>query len=153
MEVKTIKKEKKVQLEQLITFDTTAIEYTPKDKLGITGMTLTADYTRIDFYYRAPAYYTNGGWASMEPKSYIRAVGSENKLFLTGARGIPLTPAKHYFKRYGEILYYSLFFPALPKSVTSIDIIELEKPGHYFNFYDVSVLSKLINVNEELSAN
>jgi hypothetical protein len=43
--------------------------------------------------------------------------------------------------------------PAIPKSTTAINIVEMEKPGTYFNFYNVSVISKPINVNKELCAN
>ncbi len=153
MNVKTSKKEKEEAFLEMINFNTIQIDYTEKEEIGIKGITFTADLTRIDFFYWAPNKYINGGWASMEPSSFIRPVGSSVKMKMVGSFGIAIAPNKHYFKRCGEMLYYSLFFPALPKGTQAIDIIELEKPGNYFNFYDVSVLTKPINVDEELSAN
>ena len=53
------------------------------------------------------------------------------------AVNIPLAPQKFHFKRCGQLHSYSLYFPALPKDTQTIDIIELEAPGTYFNFYGI----------------
>ena len=96
--------------------------------------------TRIDFLYKAPSYYINGGWVQMNRHCFIRPCGSNTKLTLVKAVNIPLAPVKHYFRKCGEILCYTLYFPALPKGTNSIDIIEAEGPGgNWFNFYGVSL--------------
>ena len=108
-------------------------------KLGhrMAGIELTDEYTRIDFIYRSPDHYINGGWIQMEGTAYISPVGSGMKYRLVQAINIPITPIKHYFKREGEFHTYTLIFPALPTSTEKIDIIEKEAPGSYFNFYGV----------------
>ena len=96
------------------------------------------NYTRIDFLYCNGSY----AWVQIDPNSFIRPVGSEVRFPLIKAQGIPLTPQKYYFRNVNETIYYTLYFAALPKSVTSIDIIEKEvnTPAHnYFNFYGVSM--------------
>jgi hypothetical protein len=96
--------------------------------------------TRIDFLYRAPHYYINGGWVQISRHTFIRPCGSDKKLTMVKAVNIPIAPTKHFFKKSNEILCYTLYFPALPKGTSSIDIIEAEGPGgNWFNFYGVSV--------------
>jgi hypothetical protein len=95
---------------------------------------------RIDFLYKTPSFYENGGWIQMSPDCFIRPCGSTTKLKLVKAENIPLAPSKHFFKTNKDILSYSLYFPALPEDTTSIDIIEYEGPGsNWFNFYGVSL--------------
>ena len=98
---------------------------------------LSDEYTRIDFVYRAPQMYINGGWIQMESNAYIQPVGSQVKYYLLRAINIPIAPIKHYFKRKGEFHTYTLIFPALPADTTKINIIEKEAPGTYFNFYNI----------------
>jgi len=99
---------------------------------------LDENFTRIDFVYNNGKF----GWVQIDPKSYIRPVGSEAQYPLIKAQGIPLAPKKHYFKKENEVIYYTLYFAALPKSVRAIDIIEKESNAlgqYYFNFYRVSM--------------
>jgi hypothetical protein len=81
----------------------------------------------------------------MERNAYISPVGSNTKYRLLRAIGIPIKPRKHYFKKEGEFHTYSLIYPALPLETTSINIIEKEAPGTYFNFYGIDY-SKWITV-------
>ena len=97
---------------------------------------LEEDYTRIDFVYNNVKY----DWVQIEANSFIRPVGTKTCYTLVKAQGIPYAPKKYNFKSANETLYYTLYFPALPKNVKEIDIIEKELPhGNYFNFYGVSM--------------
>lgn len=97
----------------------------------------TDEHTRIDFIYRAPDKYINGGWIQMDSNAYISPVGSSTKYRLLQAINIPIAPLKHYFKHKGEFHTYTLIFPALPRETEKINIIEKEAPGTYFNFYGI----------------
>ena len=125
--------------ESFIGYNPDALDHTRK--LRVKAIELTDDYTRIDFIYRSPDYYVNGGWIEMDPLTYISPVGSGRKYQLMKAINIPLAPMKHYFKRSGELHTYSLIFPALQKSTRQIDIIEKLAPGNYFNFFNVNFSS------------
>lgn len=116
-------------------YNPNGLDHTLKHR--IKSIEITDDYTRIDFIYRSSMIYINGGWIQMERNAFIKPVGSTTKYPLLRAIGIPIAPIKHYFKRQGEYHSYSLIFPALPAGTKSIDIIEKEAPGTYFNFYGV----------------
>ncbi len=107
----------------------------PDTKLKIMRIEMEEDYTRIDFVYNNGKF----AWVQIDPASFIRPVGSDLRLTLVKASGIPCMPNKKFFDNPNETLYYTLFFPALPKGTESIDIIEREAPGTYFNFYGVSM--------------
>ena len=105
----------------------------------------TDEYLRIDFIHHADPKYVSGGWVQMLPETFIRPEGTDQRLTLIKAEGIPLAPVKHFYKSIYETLNYSLFFPRVSKDVEFIDIIE--KPGGdntFFNFYGVAV-SKIIS--------
>jgi hypothetical protein len=112
---------------------------------------LEAEYTRIDFLYKAKSYYLRGGWVNMRGDAFIRPAGTVTQYPLVRAVNIPLSPEKHFFQSSKEFLAYTLFFPALPAEVSKIDIIEHEGPGgNWFNFYGVSlqkVKRELVMVN------
>ena len=107
-------------------------------KHRVKSIELNDEFTRIDFIYRSPDLYINGGWIQIDKNSYIRSVDSDQKHRLVQAINIPYAPQKHYFKRKGQFHTYSLIFPPLPKETKAIDIIEKEAPGTYFNFYDIA---------------
>lgn len=147
METK-IKKKKELDWKQDLEksykrYNPNALDHTLNHRMK--SIEITDAYTRIDFIYRSSMIYENGGWIQMERNAYIKPVGSTTKYRLLRAIGIPIAPLKHYFKRQGEYHSYSLIFPALPASTKSIDIIEKEAPGTYFNFYGVDY-SKWMNV-------
>ena len=111
--------------------------YDPNTEIQVKKIELTENFTRIDFLYTAPDYYDNGGWVNIAKETFIRPVGSNEEYRLVYTSNIPFAPLKHYFKHCGEILVYTLIFPALPKNTLAIDIIEKEGLPNYFNFYNV----------------
>lgn len=115
-----------------------------KNDHRIKSIEATEEYTRIDFIYRSPKKYVNGGWIQMDAGAYIQPVNSNIKYGLIKAIGIPIAPKKHYFQRQGEYHTYTLIFPALPKNTTQINIIEKEAPGTFFNFYGVDYSNWMI---------
>jgi len=98
---------------------------------------LNEEYTRIEFKYTSSQEYINGGWIKMERNSFIRDTLSKRTYPLLFALNIPIAPEKFHFRRKGQVHYYTLVFPALPKSTKTIDIIEKEAPGNYFNYYNI----------------
>lgn len=98
------------------------------------------DYTRVDFVYHAPSKYLNGGWVQLHRSMFIRPTGSDLRLGMIKAAGISYAPVKHFFNHAGEVLYFTVWFPAVPVGTTLIDIIEADiHGGTYFNFYGVSL--------------
>jgi hypothetical protein len=134
-------------------FENPISEYTPNEHMGIEKISLDDDFTRIDFVYIAPKKYINGGWIQIDSWCFIRPIGSEVRYKMIRAIHIPVAPTKYIFKRCGEVHHFSLLFPALPKNVKHIDIIERLAEGTYFNFFKVALqhqeptLIRIINEN------
>lgn len=128
-------------------------DFTPNEHMGIEQITLNEDNTRIDFVYISPKDYKNGGWIQMDANCFIRPVGSEIRYKMKQAINIPIAPNKYHFKRSGQILRFSLLFPALPKEVKAIDFIEKHAEGTYFNFFNIALqhneptLIRIVNEN------
>ena len=135
-------------------FKSPTSEYTPDSQIGIECVSIDDNYTRIDFIYISPKHYTNGGWVQICGEAFIRPSGTDKKYYLIKSINIPIAPNKHYFKKSGQLLQFSLLFPALPKTVTEIDIIEKLAPGSYFNFFRVGLTKNqplLICLNHNLN--
>jgi hypothetical protein len=128
-------------------------QQTPNEHFGIEKTSLDDDFTRIDFVYIAPKKYVNGGWIQIDSGCYIRPIGYDICLKMIQAVNIPIAPSKYYFKSKGQVHHFTLLFPALPKSVKQIDIIERLAEGSYFNFFRVALqhnepaLIRIINEN------
>ena len=119
---------------------------------GIQRIVQEEEFTRIDFVYRASPKYINGGWVQIDRETFIRPSLTGIRLTLVQAVNIPVSPKKRWFKKVGEYLYYTLYFPKLPDDVVAIDIIEREaaRPHNFFNFYGVSlekIAGEIIIVN------
>lgn len=116
----------------------------PDSDVAISEIEVNDELTRIDFFYVSSRIYDKGGWIQMYPSCYIRPHGTDLKLKLIKAERIPIAPTKFHFQCQGQAHSYTLYFPALPKGTTMIDIIE--RDGHFpndFNFYSVSVRENL----------
>ncbi len=144
MEIKIDEKTEEVTLIDIETyvFKNPVSEHAPEKNIGIESISFDDELTRIDFVYIADRGYGNGGWVQIERNSFIRPAGSDVKYSLIKAINIPYAPIKHFFKCRGQVLRYTLLFPALPKNTKEIDIIEKLAPGNYFNFFRVQLNNK-----------
>jgi hypothetical protein len=124
---------------ETIVFTNPISDFTPNEHMGIEQITLNEENTQIDFVYISSKYYKNGGWIQMDADCFIKPVGSEVRYKMIQAINIPIAPNKYHFKRSGQVLRFSLLFPALPKEVKAIDFIEKHAEGTYFNFFNIAL--------------
>jgi hypothetical protein len=120
------------------------LEEGPDSDVAISEIEVNEELTRIDFFMISSLIYDRGGWIQMHPSCYIRPHGTDLKLQLIKAEGIPIAPTKYYFQCQGQAHSYTLYFPPLPKGTTMIDVIE--RDGNFpndFNFFSVSVRENL----------
>lgn len=68
---------------------------------------------------RNGGYYT---WMTIDPNTYIKVNGK--KYSLTRAEGIAISPNRTSFSYEGETKTFTLYFPPIPKTTTSMDLIE-----------------------------
>jgi hypothetical protein len=135
------------------TFKSPLSESTPCKYLGIDKIIMHEEYTQIDFVYIAPKKYIKGGWIQIDAKSYIQPANSDTRYPLLEARNISIAPTKLHFNSAGQVHHYSLIFPALPKNVKQIDIIEKLAEGSYFNFFNVALQHNVPTVIRMISEN
>jgi hypothetical protein len=101
---------------------------------------LHPEYTKIDFGYTAKEMYDSGGWIRIEKETFIEIKENGKRYFLTHSEGIPINPEHHYFESKKEWRYFSLFFPAIPLTNCTINIIEIENGSiNDFNYYDIEL--------------
>ncbi len=101
---------------------------------------LQSDYTKIDFGYTAKEMYDNGGWIRIAPETYIEIIETGKQFILDRTEGIPISPEHHYFESSKEWRYFSLYFPAIPQTDCTLNIIEIENGSRNdFNYYDVEL--------------
>jgi hypothetical protein len=136
----TLIEEPLVAKEPTITICNPDMEFRSNTSMDVMKIELTEEYTKINFIHYADKIYIDGGWVQIQGNTFIRVLGSSDKLTLLKAINIPIAPNKHFYKSDHECLYFTLLFPSIPKSTTHIDIIEKEGGGHtFFNFYGVSM--------------
>ena len=101
---------------------------------------LDTEYTKIDFGYTAKEMYIKGGWIRMEQDTFLEIKETGKRYVLTQAIGIPINPEHHYFESKKEWRYFSLYFPAIPQTDCTINIIEIENGSlNEFNYYGVAL--------------
>ena len=102
---------------------------------------LDKEYTKIDFGYTAKEMYIKGGWIRMEQNTFIEIKETGKRYVLTQAIGIPINPEHHYFESKKEWRYFSLYFPAIPQTDCTINIVEIENGSRNdFNYYGVELM-------------
>lgn len=74
-------------------------------------------------------------WCQIDPQSYIVANG--RKYTLKNAEGIALAPQKTYPSYRGGDIDCKLYFPPIPKNITSIDFIESQDSR--WKFYGIKI--------------
>ncbi len=125
--------------EVLEVFESPTSEITPNKRMGIERIILHTNYTHVDFVYIASKKYLNGGWIQLHQDCFLRPSGTEIEYKMIEAIAIPIAPSKLHFNAPGQVHHYSLVFPALPKNIEYIDVIEKKEKGTFFNFYGIAL--------------
>ncbi len=94
--------------------------------------------------------YKPGWWISIPKKTFIQPVGSDEKLYVDSAEGIPIKE-RYTMPESGKV-DYKLYFPAIDESVSKLDFGEGNDGGSWF-IYDIQLKLELFQslLPEELS--
>lgn len=84
--------------------------------------------------------HSPGNWISVPDQSFIQAVGSKEKLFITSAEGIKINE-QFTMPAAGETRY-QLYFPKIDASVSQLDFGEANEGGSWF-IYDIVLKPEL----------
>ena len=89
----------------------------------VLSIRLSKDYTIVTLsdnnLSRDGGYYS---WMTIDPQTYILANGQKYKLIKAEANA--LSPSLTYFSHAGETKTFTLYFPPIPQTTSSIDLIE-----------------------------
>ena len=84
--------------------------------------------TIVHCTYVAKIKYVNGGWVNIHPKTVLHQsegfLEKMEQLELLHAFNVPLAPAKHYFSQQGDVIRFTLYFPALPANWNFFNLVE-----------------------------
>ena len=109
-------------------------------KLKVKSVNANAENCVIDLIYTN--LFKGESWANINPETFIRIKGSEERFKLQKSIGMPLGPERTQLQKKYEVLTFKLIFPALPEGTTHFDIIENEEDEEAFNLFNVSVLQE-----------
>ncbi len=85
------------------------------------------DHTEVDFIF--PIFYSKQ-WISTPSKSYIVDPKSgERYQVLESARGVPMDRYSRVIDQVGQSVVFTLIYPAIPKHIKKIDILEYQIEG------------------------
>ena len=111
-----------------------------KDNPDLLRIIMYSDYTKIDFGYTAKEMYDSGGWIRIAPTTYVEIIETGKQFILDRTEGIPIFPEHHYFESTKEWRYFSLYFPAIPQTDCTLNIIEIKNGSRNdFNYYGVEL--------------
>lgn len=79
----------------------------------------------------------DGYWFNISPETYIEDKATGKKYRMTNCEGISRSPEKSYHPNGHGLVKFKLFFPSLPSTVTTIDLIESEESA--WRFYNIRV--------------
>ncbi|MFY9308128.1 MAG: hypothetical protein WAQ28_03660 [Bacteroidia bacterium] len=107
------------------------------DNLRLLRVELSADYTKMDFGYRASEKQEKGRKIRISKKTYLW--DKKNKFKLTRAFNIPIAPNSYYFKTTDDWLFFSLYFEPLPIKTSEIMLMDEEFDKMDFNIWDITL--------------
>jgi hypothetical protein len=101
---------------------------------------LFPEFTKVDFGYTTTDTYNYGGWIKISSKTYIEIVETKERFVLTHAVGITIAPAKRNFESNRDWQYFSLYFPPIKQTNSTINIVEkINGNKNEFNYYDIEL--------------
>ena len=98
--------------------------------LTIKSVTLEHDYTAVEIISKGISE-----WCNIDRNTYIMVDGK--RYTMTKAEDIKIAPDKTYFSYPGQEITFTLYFPAIPSSATSMDLIE--SPNSLWKFYGIKI--------------
>jgi hypothetical protein len=148
-------------------YDKPSFSLTSHPTLEITNVVKWGDQTVVNIRVQNQRI---SGTFCFDRESFLRNSLGEGEWKLVSLDGIPACPDQHRFKSIGEVLEFSLVFPAIPDEVTYIDLMEgcedacvsvkyillnedmNNRINEGFNLYETGRLSASLQVFEEIMA-
>ena len=105
------------------------------ERARIKSVTLGRDYTAVEIIYNNQSGSIYYQWCNIDRNTYILVNGT--RYTMTKAEGIKIAPDKTYFSYAGQDITFTLYFPSVPTSATSMDLIESSDSD--WKFYGIKI--------------
>lgn len=115
--------------------NTPSVRSTIAERAKIKSVTLGHDYTAIEIISNNQSGNKYYQWCNIDRNTYIMVNGT--RYTMTKAEGIKIAPDKTYFSYAGQDITFTLYFPKIPSSATSIDLIE--STDSEWKFYGIKI--------------
>lgn len=93
------------------------------------------DYTAVEITSNNQSGNSYYQWCNIDRNTYIMVNGT--RYTMTKAEGIKIAPDKTYFSYAGQDITFTLYFPPIPTSATSMDLIE--SSDSKWKFYGIKI--------------
>ncbi len=104
------------------TIEYPTVSRTTAERAKIKSVKLTKDYTAIEITSNNQSGNSYYQWCNIDRNTYILVNGT--RYTLTRTDGIEIAPEKTYFSYAGQDITFTLYFPPISDTTTSIDLIE-----------------------------
>lgn len=111
------------------------VRSTTAERAKIKSVYVGRDYTAVEIILNnqfGSSYYQ---WCNIDRNTYIMVNGT--RYTMTRAEGIKIAPDKTYFSYAGQDITFTLYFPSVPTSATSMDLIESVDSS--WKFYGIKI--------------
>lgn len=105
------------------------------ERAKIKSVTLDRDYTAVEIISNNQSGSSYYQWCNIDRNTYIIVNGTRYRM--TKAEGIKIAPDKTYFSYAGQDITFTLYFPSVPTSATSMDLIE--SADSEWKFYGIKI--------------
>lgn len=105
------------------------------ERTKIKSVTLGRDYTAVEITSNNLSGNIYYQWCNIDRNTYILVNGI--RYTMTKAEGIKIAPEKTYFSYAGQDITFTLYFPSVPTSAASMDLIESADSS--WKFYGIKI--------------
>ena len=117
------------------TIDNPIVSRTTAERAKIKSVKLAKDYTAIEIISNNQSGNSYYQWCNIDRNTYIVVNGT--RYTLTKTDGIQIAPEKTYFSYAGQDITFTLYFPPISNTATSIDLIE--SVDSEWKFYGIKI--------------
>lgn len=112
-----------------------SVRSTTAERARIKSVKLASDYTAVEIISNNQSGSSYYQWCNINRNTYIMVNGT--RYTMTKAEGIKIAPDKTYFSYAGQDITFTLYFPPIPTSATSMDFIE--SADSEWKFYGIKI--------------
>lgn len=112
-----------------------SVQRTTAERAKIKSVTLRSDYTAIEIKSNNQSGDSYFQWCNIDRNTYIVVNGT--RYTMTRAEGIKIAPDKTYFSYAGQDIIFTLYFPPIPTSASTMDLIE--SASSEWKFYGIKI--------------